>query len=837
MSVWDVFTSEVRRLGREERGAALMTTMSVFLLLYLLCAGLYAIGETVRQKIELQNACDSAAYSAAVAEADGLSRMAMINRAMSWTYVQLTNLQIDYITYRWLKLVRDRFKQDRKMCEDACHATCNCVSVLVDNPCQDISNKLEAAGTGWFCGVAGHDMDCVRLNDHSEPVPISDIDAVLEKMAGFENTPKLIQQLKDVLIADYLNLRNVALETTKAIQNTAMITLVENLPRDAQGEIDLTLARDFLGHVTSPGFNDPYTDAAGCFSPLYNTELGERIFLSMADNEVYDDLASYFGGSGDDSRLAGGLDQWFIRSSANESQMDLREVPKDEEGLCSAGICRVYKNANRLGAKRLDSYRDHHHGFKGDSQPSCLNTHAYCPEQCRKIDDSVALYAEYEWSSGRYICQGRHMHVPVLGKPKHVAHFHSCRAEFLGRCNAGHQCSLGAGTSHSRSEYFSCVADSSKRLRIPLTDIEWTPSGLEPLGGIPLGCEGGIVFDGLDFGLEAFGGLLDKMMPGEGVKLPSEKDWGVTEMIIRYSNKYEPNGFSRIYGDDREIYDPATYCGEVAKPWVLNASFYGQSGAIIVGLARKRRNPWAFLLNGLQELVDGDRTNEEGIYSAFDPVEDGWIVAFSAARAAHRFHPSKQAQAKAQSLGYPLSPMAASNEYETRYDAVCEDDDGTSKKWGDDYGRFTVWNTDDGYRELRIGCVCNDGSKEGRENTARFARCWNLRETDWDATLLPIRYVWANSDGESYDSFAHSLEDDRRIGNINWEDHGTLGSGGPNPFEDAAGQSEWMRFVSPKGELQTYDESVTVDGTFLKQRAPGGAGHLELNLAWKVRVL
>ena len=113
-----ILKSEIARLRQEESGVALMMTLSIFMLLFVLCAGVYSIGETVRQKVELQNACDSAAYSAALVQADGLSRMAMVNRAMSWTYVQLTNMQIDYITYKWLQLVRRRFEDDKTMCQN-----------------------------------------------------------------------------------------------------------------------------------------------------------------------------------------------------------------------------------------------------------------------------------------------------------------------------------------------------------------------------------------------------------------------------------------------------------------------------------------------------------------------------------------------------------------------------------------------------------------------------------------------------------------------------------------------------------------------------------------------
>ena len=112
------FVRMLRRLRRDESGVAMMLTLAVVLVLYVLCAGVYAIGDTIREKIEMQNACDSAAYSAAVVQADGLSRMAMVNRALSWTYVQLTNMQLDYITHKWLALVVKRFNEDWKRSRD-----------------------------------------------------------------------------------------------------------------------------------------------------------------------------------------------------------------------------------------------------------------------------------------------------------------------------------------------------------------------------------------------------------------------------------------------------------------------------------------------------------------------------------------------------------------------------------------------------------------------------------------------------------------------------------------------------------------------------------------------
>ena len=100
------------RLARGEDGVAFVTTLAVFMFVYLVCMGVYAIGTAVKTRIHLQNACDAAAYSAALVQADTLSRIATINRAMAWTYVQVSRRQMDWISYRWLKEVRQHWLDD-----------------------------------------------------------------------------------------------------------------------------------------------------------------------------------------------------------------------------------------------------------------------------------------------------------------------------------------------------------------------------------------------------------------------------------------------------------------------------------------------------------------------------------------------------------------------------------------------------------------------------------------------------------------------------------------------------------------------------------------------------
>ena len=819
-----IFKSEMARLHREESGVALMLTLSVFLFLYVVCSAVYSIGETVRQKVELQNACDSAAYSAAMVQADGLSRMAMVNRAMSWTYVQLTNMQIDYITYRWLECVVRRFEQDSAACQQYNGGTSFGGFGFLTSRCS-ANNNLRQRGIGWFCGVAGKGVDMVRLNNRSDPVPVTLIRQTLQNMSQVAQYGAYIDGMTNQIVAYNQALRGISIKMHQSMAQIVSGVLAQNLPRDKNGEIDKQIASDFLFYqavpfpmtenasspydIESVDYNDngiPTPYGLGYFSPLLNNERDERIFLTMADGEVHDTLPEYFGGSGSDERVAGGLDQWFIRTYSDEVLQNNERIINPMKSLedmrrsyMDFGICRGYKNANRMGANQM-TYRDHHRSLENDTPPSCLNTHDNNPEQCHAVPNSVGLVAEYEWSSGRYNLQCYHIH--KIGRNPHVSHIHHYNISFLNNCTAGHNCLIGNG-SHARNEYRSCTA-SGKNLRIPFTSINWPPIPI-----LPLPCSGG-------YNLPSIGSYT----------LPTtERNWVLTEWIARFSNVLKPNGFARIYGDDIGLVD-GRYAGTPAQPWVLNSTFYGKDGAIIVGLARKQRNPWAILLNGLADVVSSDRTDEDGIYSAFNPVKGGYLVAFSAARAAHRFVASDSAESwVARNSGHgDVPPLIAwgDGEYETRYDAVCDDQSAKNPKWGDKVGRFTIAQDNETLKALRVGCVCND-----KQNTSRFARCWNLCVTDWSATLLPLRYAWAEPRGEWYDSFAHDLADGRRIGNITWEDVGRDAEYDLDPIEYAASSMEaWCRFYDALGDQVSVDEEgkvkeeFRVDDNFLQMKAP-----------------
>ncbi|MBQ9337569.1 MAG: hypothetical protein IJS14_09790 [Lentisphaeria bacterium] len=100
-------------LIRDESGVALAYTLTVSLIIFLFGFAVYAVGETVRERIELQNAADAAAYSGALVQADTISRIAVINKAMSWNYVMMTRRQMDHVVDSWLSRVVSTWNQYR----------------------------------------------------------------------------------------------------------------------------------------------------------------------------------------------------------------------------------------------------------------------------------------------------------------------------------------------------------------------------------------------------------------------------------------------------------------------------------------------------------------------------------------------------------------------------------------------------------------------------------------------------------------------------------------------------------------------------------------------------
>lgn len=97
-----VLRRKLNELVHGEEGVALVVTLALFMFMFVSCAGVFAVGRAVKERIILQNAVDAAAYSAAVVQADMLSRIATLNRTLASTYNSMVLRQMDYINYKWL---------------------------------------------------------------------------------------------------------------------------------------------------------------------------------------------------------------------------------------------------------------------------------------------------------------------------------------------------------------------------------------------------------------------------------------------------------------------------------------------------------------------------------------------------------------------------------------------------------------------------------------------------------------------------------------------------------------------------------------------------------------
>ena len=432
-----VARSELRRLGREESGVAVMFVLCLFLFLYVLCASVWSYGENIRRRVELQNACDAAAYSAAVVQADGLSRMAVVNRAMSWSYVQMTKMQMDYVTLRWLELTKERYEQDRRNAErtDLWDMFTNkagfhsfseewkkipgwqilrdygipipvyvgyavlwihiqfglyCQEGIHEKPLQPDGNGSYIGFRTFLDGMGSDRLECVRIN-----APARDLEAdetYLEKSRLDESVETLqalygpggsllgpvIDALKNTIVSFNALLPTLNRQMAGAIEETAVRTLFENLPRDEDGLVDENVLRDCRWTVAGGASRPPEQYASGlggggvssamCFSSvpyfsgLNNTEEDELVFLNMADGlparrghrkNGNVRLVDYFSDADETALrtttargLASGLDQWFIRCDPRESAVSDQVAVQRKFDTVRGGIVRAYKNAN-----------------------------------------------------------------------------------------------------------------------------------------------------------------------------------------------------------------------------------------------------------------------------------------------------------------------------------------------------------------------------------------------------------------------------------------------------------------------------------------------------------
>jgi len=189
MNYLDQANSFCRRLWRDESGVVLALTVVVFLTLFVIACSVYAVGENIRQRIELQNAADAAAYSAGVVQADALSRIAAINKAMAWTYYQLVNMEMDYIQEQWMKAVVDKWNTDYNVVAPTLSR--NCSSKQCGSRVEDYK-MINSSGSLWYSLTEPNPMwDIGFFNNYYQ----NGAQRVLNGSVNISNFKKAIQSM------------------------------------------------------------------------------------------------------------------------------------------------------------------------------------------------------------------------------------------------------------------------------------------------------------------------------------------------------------------------------------------------------------------------------------------------------------------------------------------------------------------------------------------------------------------------------------------------------------------------------------------------------------------
>ena len=291
-TVFTVFSGKCRELASDSRGAALAITLAFVMPIYLLVIGIYGIGEVVRSKIELQNAADAAAYSASVVQADYLSRIATVNKAMAWTYVDLQKRSLDLAMDVFCKYVFIQFQKDLNMARQnntPCHMHVpglhyNCgTDVLVD------STALEILGTGLGIPELARKFNGQNALDRFLLAQlVYTTEAEFKGKGSIANTPK-VYEYSYAITKMMAKLNSLRKEFPDKVRQTAQQVAAANM---------MECRDDYMINVT-------LGDMTGAFLTMLPTEENEKTFISFADPTLKDFSPKKVFGPG--------TDDWIVR--------------------------------------------------------------------------------------------------------------------------------------------------------------------------------------------------------------------------------------------------------------------------------------------------------------------------------------------------------------------------------------------------------------------------------------------------------------------------------------------------------------------------------------------
>lgn len=777
--IFKIAKTKASSLAEDDCGSALAVTLAVFLFLFLLCAGSYVVGETIQEKIELQNACDAAAYSAAAIQADGLSRMATVNKAMAWTYIQMTNRQMDYITAKWLKLSVDRFSQDKREAEKWTKITKD--PLLVTNfTCDLYSSKKhrDRHDKYWWCGSSPDERDTIELNGTVYPMAlVSSVAAQCEAMANI--LPMYIY--KDMANIEYMNGLYEDIQksmvggsgdsdSSNSIPKAIQYTLAKNLARsqssgNAAGDFGSAAGKVLDGcyfYYTAPYSDNPYPKPGNpaqstYFLPLLNTEAHERIFLQMADSKGQNNGAAkkHYEFFGENLSSASGLDQWFIRGN-------IKEIGGEKHGWREEnmyGIKRVYKssnmNENEAGLMQGSGgafARGNHLISIGLPSGGFDNTTSKSPKKPSKWSPKRPIWNSAKKGFDGFMNQASSLTSQASNFVSSVfKSFSGNISNFVDLAPSSQNpkvCDSAGGSSALYSQYewgsafwiCACFSLLGMNFEYHMCVPKWYCGesadkfyevfikNFKTYHGYP---SGSLRLDEFITHYVELAKMLAEAASGSHPAY-SREDYESCEIVPNlvtktpYAGEVPLKGCARIYGDDKEIY-LEEFSPEI-KAFLAGCSYSPNASDIYltsmpVSVLNQRMSvsakPWILSRSFFEGGVNGTG-NGTILVGVAKKRNNPFSKIFSAVNGIFKAFDSSSEE------NYMVAVSAARAAYKHPADA-----DASKNVYRVSY--------DDPTEELYSkpsGCVC----QYAKDNHDSIKNAWNLSQTDWTAALLPVRY-------------------------------------------------------------------------------------------------
>lgn len=727
-TVFGVLRSKLIGLGRDEDGAALVITLAIFFLMYLGCMGVYAISMAVKERIHLQNAADAAAYSAAVVQADTLSRIATINRAMSWTYVQMTRRQLDYIVYKMLDRACAHYDSDRTEAErfNRSHSIMAC-------------GRHRSPGGGWFIGSNGSPSSLFQMHVNglnstllSQMFPaLSQLSFIGHELSlggdDYADVVKLgILEAGAVSLYDITKSGDIAGKTgvsqllsayaTKLLLDTAWI------PRDladadtftSDSETWASISR-ILGEINKSDIG--YSPGIGLLlNNLHAQILSDRLqvaAMNLYSRKCVREMPVKIENVVNEVLKANIPEQmqssvtYYLSQNEHPLQCETVYFPSEIDNLAQGYFCNLYNNAT--DEKRFMEFAGYDDSIvdvlkKGAWATSALVAGGVDQWFVRgngrsRSEGGRGIQRCYKhWAEGPL--SGEHAaYNPYLpscwntkdlhGSPPTVALY----AEWQWWSDAWFCPRTLTGRKHIPINTYWLMNMSRACRFAPGTGTDWVASVMAPVKAIP---HIGDIIDYLTTAPRGVGqdetssGHQSMHAPAVGAALPDPSDPDTTHKpspvdSYRDGCRYALDvmgmvgraiipmvSYSRIYADDPHLYNQC-YVGERAKPLVLRKSYFGKAGTISVGIRRRNENPFLRFLKKI-----------EGIFSAFDPDWNGD---------------------------------------------------------GEDTHTYVVASAKAGYK----GKGDSVDSRQYRIDWDSRDQTWNLCQSDWDAVFVPVPRVYSNA--------------------------------------------------------------------------------------------